>query len=115
MRHVMRQWLDGRLRGGQHHRLDPLYCKYLQCTRVRCGRVAHDVEATPVQPARESSMSVATPPDRSDTASVSLLGLINGYQVTQAIYVVATLGIPDLLGDGPRDCNELAAVTDSHA
>jgi hypothetical protein len=41
--------------------------------------------------------------------------LVNGYQVTQAIHVAATLGIADLLRDGPRTSAELAARTDAHA
>jgi O-methyltransferase domain/Dimerisation domain len=45
------------------------------------------------------------------TSSDQLLGLINGYRVTQAIYVVTTLGIPDLLADGPRGSEALATET----
>ena len=37
--------------------------------------------------------------------------LINGYQVTQAIHVAVTLGIPDLLADGPRAIDDLAAAS----
>ena len=37
--------------------------------------------------------------------------LINGYQVTQAIYVAVTLGVPDLLGRGPRTADDLAVAT----
>nr|WP_244538055.1 methyltransferase dimerization domain-containing protein [Mesorhizobium sp. YR577] len=40
--------------------------------------------------------------------------LVNGYQVSQAIHVVATLGIADVLKDGPRTSEDLAAATDSH-
>jgi hypothetical protein len=40
--------------------------------------------------------------------------LVNGYQVSQAIHVAATLGIADLLKDGPRSFGELAAATGSH-
>jgi len=43
-----------------------------------------------------------------------LLGLIRGYRITQAIYVAARLGIPDLLADGPRDIDDLARETGSH-
>jgi hypothetical protein len=39
--------------------------------------------------------------------------LANGYQVSQAIHVAATLGIADLLADGPRSSDELAARTDT--
>jgi hypothetical protein len=40
--------------------------------------------------------------------------LVNGYQVSQAIHVAATLGIADLLADGPRTSDELAAETGAH-
>lgn len=43
-----------------------------------------------------------------------LLELIRGYRVSQAIYVVTRLGIPDLLADGPRNVDELARATDAH-
>jgi hypothetical protein len=46
--------------------------------------------------------------------SVELMRLINGYQVSQAIHVVATLGIADVLKDGPRTSDDLAAVADAH-
>jgi hypothetical protein len=39
--------------------------------------------------------------------------LINGYQVSQAIHVAATLGIADLLADGSRTSDELAEATGS--
>ena len=41
--------------------------------------------------------------------------LIQGFQVTQCIYVAAKLGIADLLQDGPRTSEELAQVTGTHA
>jgi hypothetical protein len=46
--------------------------------------------------------------------SAALRRLTNGFQVSQAIYVAATLGIPDLLRDGPRSSADLAAATGSH-
>jgi SAM-dependent methyltransferase len=46
--------------------------------------------------------------------SGELARLINGYQVSQAIHVAATLGIPDLLGDGPRSSGALAGATQTH-
>jgi hypothetical protein len=46
---------------------------------------------------------------------LDLLGLINGFQVTQAIHVASTLGIADQLKDGPRSAEELAPLTQSHA
>jgi O-methyltransferase domain/Dimerisation domain len=51
----------------------------------------------------------------SDQSPVALRQLLNGYRVTQAIHVAAKLGIADLLVDGPRTSDELAAATSSHA
>jgi hypothetical protein len=41
--------------------------------------------------------------------------MMNGYQVSQALHVAASLGIPNLLGDGPRTLDELAGETGTHA
>jgi hypothetical protein len=41
--------------------------------------------------------------------------LVNGYQVSQAISVAATLGVADLLADGPRPSDELARETGADA
>jgi hypothetical protein len=49
-----------------------------------------------------------TPPD--ERPSVRLYRLVNGYQVSQAIHVAATLGVADLLRDGPRTAADLAAT-----
>ena len=46
--------------------------------------------------------------------SAQLLTLINGFQVSQAISVAATLGIPDLLRGGPEAPHVLAAATGTH-
>jgi hypothetical protein len=40
--------------------------------------------------------------------------LVNGYQVTQAIYVAVTVGLPDLLAGERRSPEELAAETRTH-
>jgi hypothetical protein len=53
-------------------------------------------------------MHAAEPP------TVALRRLTNGYQVTQAIHVAATLGIADRLREGPRDSDALAAQTATH-
>jgi len=47
------------------------------------------------------------------TPTVALRRLVDGYQVSQAIHIAATLGIADLLTDGPRTSDDLAAATDS--
>lgn len=46
--------------------------------------------------------------------SRQLLHLVNGYQVSQALHVAATLRISDLLADGPRDVGDLAEQTATH-
>lgn len=45
--------------------------------------------------------------------AAALTGLVNGFMVSQAIHVAATLGIADLLQDGPRGVDDLAAATDT--
>jgi Dimerisation domain len=63
----------------------------------------------PIQEVRlsENVLSVAgvVPP------SAALLQMMTGYWVTQALYVVAKLGVADLLAEGPRPVEELAAET----
>lgn len=44
-----------------------------------------------------------------------LYQLMGGYRVSQAIYVVARLGIADLLKDSPRTSDDLAGATGAHA
>ena len=44
-----------------------------------------------------------------------LLQMMTGYWGAQAVYIVAKLGVADLLTDGPRPVEELAAATNSHA
>jgi hypothetical protein len=44
-----------------------------------------------------------------------LYGLISGYRVSQALYVVAKLDIAGLLADGPRTSDDLAEATGTHA
>lgn len=49
------------------------------------------------------------------SARDALWRMINAYQASQAIHVAATLGIADLLEDGPRSAHELADATGTHA
>jgi hypothetical protein len=44
-------------------------------------------------------------------SSVPLLEMAMGAWISQAIYVAAKLGIADVLSNGPRSCDEIAAVT----
>ena len=50
-----------------------------------------------------------------ETPGATLGRLIVGFQVSQAIHVVATLGVADLLANGPRTSDDLAAATTCHA
>jgi hypothetical protein len=50
-----------------------------------------------------------------ETPSATLRRLVNGYQVSQAIHVAATLGVADHLADGPRASDDLAVAVGAHA
>jgi SAM-dependent methyltransferase len=50
----------------------------------------------------------------STSPSAELSKLINGFRVTQAISVAATLGVPDLLRDGARPVSEIAGLVNAH-
>jgi hypothetical protein len=52
----------------------------------------------------------ARPPERN-----ALFGMIGGYQLTQLVHVAAVLGIADLLGDGPKSADNLAAQTGANS
>ena len=43
-----------------------------------------------------------------------LMQAAHGFRISQALYVVAKLGIADLLEDGPKTGNELAKRADAH-
>ena len=45
------------------------------------------------------------------TPTDQLRSLINGYQISQGLHVLASLGIPDVLKTGPRSAEELAGMT----
>ena len=44
-----------------------------------------------------------------------MLQIISGFWISRAVYVIAKLGIPDLLKSGPKTAEELAAATQTHA
>ena len=46
---------------------------------------------------------------------VQIIQLATAYWISRAVYVVARLGIADLLRDGPRDAADLAATTGTYA
>jgi len=58
---------------------------------------------------KTSTTAGETPP------TVTMLQMMTGYWVSQAVYVAAKLGIADLLVDGPVGCNDLATATRTHA
>lgn len=74
------------------------------------GTTAITSQPTPHPAPRTASSVGSTPPP-----SAVLLQMITGYWASQAIYVAAKLGIADLLADGPRSAEELAAETETHA
>src|SRR5437870_103416 len=45
----------------------------------------------------------------------ALLNMVTGYWVSQALYVAAKLGVADLVANGPRPVEDLAAVTKTDA
>ena len=51
--------------------------------------------------------SAPPPPD-------ALLQMMTGYWISKAIYVAAKLGVADLLADGARSAEEVAAATETH-
>src|SRR5690349_8463905 len=53
-------------------------------------------------------------PDEDPPPGLAIRRLIDGFQVSQAIHVAVVLGIPNLLAEGARPCDELAAATQSH-
>ena len=46
--------------------------------------------------------------------SAALLDLVNGFKVSQALHVASRLGVADLLKDGARRSDDLAAATGTH-
>ncbi len=44
-----------------------------------------------------------------------MLQIISGFWISRAVYVIAKLGIPDLLKSGPKTADELASATKMHA
>lgn len=49
------------------------------------------------------------------TPQQQIARMLTGYWISQAIYVAAKLGISDLLADGPKEVEQLAASTDTDA
>jgi hypothetical protein len=66
---------------------------------------------------RRPAMSESAASDRSAEMDPreALLQIVNGTMLSQCVYVAAKLGIADLLKDGPKSSDELAAATQVHA
>ena len=54
-------------------------------------------------------------PQHTDDAQRMMMQFLLAHRITQAIYVVAKLGVADQLTQGPRPCSELAAAVDCDA
>lgn len=55
------------------------------------------------------------PTHHGEPPATALLRVATGYQASQALFVAARLGLADLLGDGPRPVEDLAAAAGAHA
>lgn len=53
-------------------------------------------------------------PSTDTSARIALRQLATAYQISQAVSVAARLGLAELLADGPRAADELAALTGTH-
>src|SRR5215831_15680084 len=63
----------------------------------------------------EPPMNSASLPGNPAPAQLQELYLLmGGYRVSQAIYAVTTLGIPDMLAHGPQSSDDLAQTTATH-
>ena len=49
------------------------------------------------------------------SAQNQMMQIISGFWISRAVYVIAKLGIPDLLKSEPKTAEELAAATNTHA
>jgi O-methyltransferase domain/Dimerisation domain len=60
---------------------------------------------------------VTAPANQQDTVSaqMQMLQIIASFWISRAVYVIAKLGIPDLLKAAPRTASELAESTNTHA
>ncbi len=54
-------------------------------------------------------------PRQAEQPHVAMLQIISGFWISRAVCVIAKLGIPDLLNEGPKTTEELAGATGTHA
>jgi hypothetical protein len=71
-----------------------------------------DPIARPIDATARANGTQATESQR--TAAATLLRMIWGTHISRAVYVVAELGIADLMADGPASSSELAVATRTH-
>ena len=45
------------------------------------------------------------------SAAAEVMRLVNGFRISQAIYVAVVLGLPERFAEGPRSVADLAAET----
>ena len=60
-------------------------------------------------------MSAAPEREKPLPPQEAMLQIICGFWMSRVVYIIAKLGIPDLLKEGPRTAHELAAATATHA
>jgi hypothetical protein len=60
-------------------------------------------------------MSAVAEPDKQQPPQEVFFQMILNFWMSRALYIFTKLGIPDLLKDGPKTTNELAAATTTHA
>ena len=65
--------------------------------------------------AQEKVVTAPALQDNQIPAPVQMLQIISNFWTTRAVYVLAKLGIPDLLTSGPKSVQELAGSTGTHA
>jgi Dimerisation domain len=80
---------------------------------LRCGPQPIAVASARLGVAAMTETRSTEPADPAPAAEV--LRLATAYQASRATYVAAKLGVPDLLADGPKSAEDLAAATGAHA
>ena len=77
----------------------------VRLTGTWVGNGVHSVEHA-TKPAEAMPMNAVT-------SEVQMQALLGGYRATQMLFVVAKLGLADLLASGPRTASDLATATGS--
>jgi predicted transcriptional regulator len=80
-----------------------------QCMRLACAAVADQTGAMHV------TLENQAQPIEQPSLSEQMIQMTSGHVIAQALYVVAELGIADLVASGPRSSTELAQAVGAHA